>query len=139
MKNDDIRWIQRFNHFTKALSQLSKAVKLSQERTLSNLEELGLIQSFEYTFELTWNTVKDYFETQGETAILGCRDAIRLAFRRGLILDGDTWMAMLEDRKLTTHSYNEETARTITASIITKYFPEFLKIQASFQNLPGLK
>jgi hypothetical protein len=52
MSVQDIRWIQRFNHFVKALSQLEEAVQLAQQRPLSKLEEQGLIQAFEFTHEL---------------------------------------------------------------------------------------
>ncbi|MDQ6959947.1 MAG: nucleotidyltransferase substrate binding protein, partial [Mariprofundaceae bacterium] len=106
MSTEDVRWIQRFNHFLQALAQLQDAVALSQQRPLSKLEEQGLIQAFKYTFELAWSTVKDYFESQGETAILGGRDAFRLAFRRGLIEDGETWMDMIKSRTLSVHTYN---------------------------------
>src|SRR5436309_1163640 len=60
MPTQDIRWIQRFNHFIKAFAQLKEAVELTQQRSLSKLEEQGLIQAFEYTHELAWNTLKDF-------------------------------------------------------------------------------
>jgi len=130
MTTQDIRWIQRFNHFSKAFAQLKEAVQLSQQRKLSKLEEQGLIQSFEYTYELAWNVLKDYLELQGETEIHGSRDAIRLAFRRGLIADGDTWMEMIRDRISSTHTYNEETARKVAANVVKLYFPEFEKLRS---------
>lgn len=135
MSTQDIRWIQRFNHFIKALSQLTEAVTLAQQRQLSKLEEQGLIQAFEYTYELAWNTLKDYFEAQGETGIHGSRDAIRLAFRRGLIENGETWMDMIKDRTLTTHTYNEETARKISSAVFENYYPEFVKLGKLLQSL----
>ncbi len=61
----EIRWIQRFENYAKAFGNLNSAVDLANERTLSNLEEQGLIQAFEYTFELAWKTVKDYLEHAG--------------------------------------------------------------------------
>jgi nucleotidyltransferase substrate binding protein (TIGR01987 family) len=130
MTTQDIRWIQRFNHFSKAFAQLKEAVQLSQQRKLSKLEEQGLIQAFEYTYELAWNVLKDYLELQGETEIHGSRDAIRLAFRRGLIADGDTWMEMIRDRISSTHTYNEETARKVAANVVKLYFPEFEKLRS---------
>jgi nucleotidyltransferase substrate binding protein (TIGR01987 family) len=130
MTTQDIRWIQRFNHFSKAFAQLKEAVQLSQQRKLSKLEEQGLIQAFEYTYELAWNVLKDYLESQGETEIHGSRDAIRLAFRRGLIADGDTWMEMIRDRISSTHTYNEETARKVAANVVKLYFPEFEKLRS---------
>ena len=57
MSAKDIRWIQRFNHFLKALVQLREAVELSRQRPLSKLEQQGLIQAFEFTHELAWNTL----------------------------------------------------------------------------------
>jgi len=61
----DIRWQQRLQNYRKALSQLALAVTLSQQRPLSNLEKQGLIQGFEFTHELAWNVLKDYFVYQG--------------------------------------------------------------------------
>jgi len=125
MSEHDIRWIQRFNHFSKALSQLKKFIDRGE---LNELEEQGLIQAFEYTYELAWNTLKDYFEAQGETGIHGSRDAIRLAFRRDLIQEGDSWMRMIEDRARSTHTYNEETAKGIAQAVIQRYYMEFTKL-----------
>ncbi len=75
--------------YTKALSILSKFIKKGE---LNELEIQGFIEGFEYTYELAWNIMKDFYEDQGETGILGSRDAIRLAFNRALIKDGDAWM-----------------------------------------------
>ncbi len=130
----DIRWIQRFNHFTKALGQLKKFI---QKGKLNELEEQGLIQAFEYTYELAWNTLKDYLEAQGETEIHGSRDTLRLAFQRGLIEDGETWMDMVRSRTLTSHTYNEEIARQIANSVSQQYFPQFVKIHEKLLSLMG--
>ena len=125
MSQEDIRWIQRFNNFSKALSQLRKFIAKGE---LNELEEQGLIQAFEYTFELAWNSIKDYFETQGETNINGSRDAFRLAFRRGIIEEGEIWMDMIKSRTLTSHTYNEDIARQIACDISEKYYPAFEKL-----------
>lgn len=125
MSQEDIRWIQRFNNFSKALNQLRKFIAKGE---LNEFEEQGLIQAFEYTYELAWNSIKDYFETQGETGINGSRDAFRLAFRRGIIENGELWMDMIKSRILTSHTYNEDIARQIACDITEKYFPEFEKL-----------
>ncbi len=135
MSTQDIRWIQRSKNYEKAFSQLQEAVEISQKRSLSKLEEQGLIQAFEYTYELAWNTLKDYFESQGEINIHGSKDAIKLAFRRGLIENGDTWMNMVEDRTMTTHTYNDETAKKILQAILKSYYFEFQKLCNILQNL----
>ena len=126
MTAQDIRWIQRFNHFEKALGQLKKFV---QKGELNELEEQGLIQAFEYTYELAWNSLKDYLEAQGETEIHGSRDALRLAFKRGLIEDGETWMEMIESRSLTSHTYNEEVAKQIANAVSQKYLSRFVALR----------
>ena len=55
LKNKDVRWRQRFQNFRKAFSQLSNAAALAQQRELTELEQQGLIQAFEFTHELAWN------------------------------------------------------------------------------------
>jgi len=79
MSKADIQWKQRFQNCNRALAGLKDAVNLASQRKLSELEELGLIKAFEFTHELAWNVLKDFFENQGETGILGSRDAVRLA------------------------------------------------------------
>lgn len=125
---EDIRWIQRFNNFNKALAQLTEAVELSKQRKLSKLEEQGLIQAFEYTHELAWNALKDFLENRGVKNIFGSKDATRAAFKADLIDEGEIWMQMIESRNLTTHTYDEATATKIIAAVIDSYFAEFEKL-----------
>ena len=121
----DIRWKQRLKNLKKAFSELSDAVALSKSRELSKLEKQGLIQSFEYTHELAWNVLRDYFLDQGNTDITGSKDATRTAYKYGLIQEGDTWMEMIQSRNLTSHTYNQETADSIVSNILNSYFTEF--------------
>ena len=125
MTAKDIRWIQRFNNFEKALNKLTKFIKKGK---LNEFERPGFIQAFEYTFELAWNTLKDYFEEQGEQNIFGSRDAFRLAFKRGLIEDGETWMKMITSRIATSHTYNEDVAVKIADDTKNLYYGEFVKL-----------
>ena len=132
MGGDDIRWIQRLASFTKALEQLTRFIDKGR---LNELERQGLIQSFEYNYELAWNAIKDFYENQGEVGIQGSRDAIRLAFKRGLIQDGDAWMDMIKSRTLTAHTYNEEIAEEIAKAVCNIYYPEFVKLQKKLKEL----
>ncbi|WP_375191686.1 nucleotidyltransferase substrate binding protein [Marinobacter sp.] len=129
MVDKDIRWLQRLSNFEKAYRQLDEAVALSQTRALSELEKQGVIQAFEYTYELAWNVIRDYFRWQGNSGITGSRDAIREAFANGLIDEGEQWMQMLKDRNRTSHTYNEETAREILKNILALYHPLFSGFQ----------
>ena len=135
MKNEDLRWLQRAKHFHKAFSQLQEAVELARERPLSKLEAQGLIQGFEYTHELAWNTLKDYYKEGGVEGIRGSIDATRLAFREGFIENGEVWMNMIQSRNLTSHTYNESTAAQIVTAILDSYFMEFQIFQNKLEEL----
>lgn len=127
MQNQDMRWEQRFKNYQKALRQLERFLK---ETDLNDMEEQGLIQAFEYTYELAWNTIKDYLVYQGITDVVGSRDAFRIAYNRGLILEGSIWMSMIESRIKSSHTYNEEVAKEILKEIREKYFKLFIQLEA---------
>ncbi|WP_298273391.1 nucleotidyltransferase substrate binding protein [Geobacter sp.] len=135
MNSLDIRWQQRFNHYKKALQQLTKAVELSRERPLSELEQQGLIQAFEFTHELAWNVMKDFFEYQGTTSIMGSRDATREAFSRNIVTDGEGWMEMIRSRNQSSHTYNLEIAAEIVEKVITLYYPLFVSFERRMEAL----
>ncbi|MEW6203374.1 MAG: nucleotidyltransferase substrate binding protein [bacterium] len=128
MSEQDIRWIQRYKHFMQAFGQLEKAVELSEQRPLTELEEQGMIQAFEYTHELAWNVLKDFLESQGLRNLYGSKDTTREAFKRGLIENGEVWMDMIKNRNLTTHTYNGEIAQKIVRAIIENYRTEFKQL-----------
>ncbi|MEI8210245.1 MAG: nucleotidyltransferase substrate binding protein [Methylococcales bacterium] len=135
MTTEDIRWKQRFFNYKRALLQLNNAVELNQQRPLSNLEKQGLIQSFEYCHELAWNVLKDFFEYQGKTSMMGSRDATREAFNRDLLSNGEAWMQMITSRNQTSHTYDEAIADAIAKKIITIYQPLFVELQHKMQML----
>lgn len=128
----DVRWMQRFANYRRALSQLQKFIAQGQ---LNELEQQGLIQAFEYTHELAWNMLRDYLREQGNQAIHGSRDATREAFKLELIADGDSWMDMIKDRNQTSHTYNEATAKAIVANITERYMDLFVTLQNTMQGL----
>ncbi len=132
MENQDVRWKQRFQNYEKALKQLSKFI---DKGILNELEEQGLIQCFEYTYELAWNVMKDFFEYQAETGINGSRDAIKLAFKRDLIQDGDQWMDMIKSRIKSSHTYNEETADEVVNKILNSYYTLFVDFKIKMKTL----
>ena len=129
----DIRWQQRFANYQRALQQLADAVALSKERTLSRLEQQGLIQAFEFTQELAWQVMKDYFEFQGNPSLSGSRDAIRAAFRVGLVEDGEGWMDTIKSRNRSSHTYDENTANALAALITDRYLSLFIAFQQRMQ------
>lgn len=122
----EIRWQQRFYNYNKALKQLDAFV---EKPDLNPLEEQGLIKAFEYTYELGWNTMRDFLRYQGEVDIPGSREAIRKSHSAGILPDGSVWMQMLADRNRTSHTYDEETAIEITQAIRALYHPAFVQFR----------
>jgi len=135
MSATDIRWIQRFNNYNKALGQLAEALALASQRELSKLEAQGLIQSFEYTHELAWNTLKDFLESRGAQKMYGSKDVSREALKAGLIENGETWMAMINSRNRTMHTYDEATAEEIVTAVKNSYFAEFEALLTKLKRL----
>lgn len=132
---EDIRWRQRFDNFLRAFQTLRRAVELAAQRDLSELEQQGLVQGFEFTHELAWNVLKDYLEEQGITGIIGSKNAAREAFKNGLIEDGEVWMEMIKARNLSSHTYNLETAEEIVEGILTRFYPAFEQMMHTFSSL----
>ena len=133
--NSDIRWIQRFDNYCRALQTLRNAAELATQRPLSELEQQGLIQGFEFTHELAWNLLKDFLEAQGIAGLIGSRDAIRTAFKNGLLEDGETWMEMIKARNLSSHTYQQDLAQRIATDILTRFYPAFVALEQRMRSL----
>ena len=131
----DTRWRQRLNNYTLARQRLSEAVQLNEQRGLTPLEQQGLIQAFEFTHELAWNVMKDYFYWQGNAQITGARDATREAFSQGLVDDGEGWMAMIKSRNQTSHTYNQAIAEQIVELICQRYNSLFAAFETRMRQI----
>ncbi len=115
------RWKQRFQNFERAFLLLQEALE-NDPGGLSDLEKEGVIQRFEYTFELAWNTLKDYMEYNGIVLDqLTPRPIIKAAFAAKIIEDGQTWTDMLEHRNLMSHTYDQEKFETVITAISEHY------------------
>lgn len=132
MSAQDIRWLQRLSNYRRALAQLKKFIDKGE---LNELEQQGLIKAFEFTHELAWNVLRDYFEYQGNSGITGSRDATREAFQHDLIRDGETWMGMIKSRNQSVHTYNKETADEISKLITTRYVALFIALEDKMSEL----
>ena len=131
----DIRWKQRFSNFRKAFKQLEAAVALAKICDLSTLEKQGLVQSFEYTHELAWQVLKDFFPYQGNPQIHGSRDATREAFKNSLLDDGEIWMDMIKSRNKSSHTYNKDIAAEIAQKTTEQYFEAFSAFKAKMEEI----
>lgn len=133
MSEQDIRWQQRFGQFEKAFLLLQDAIRIERP---SVIERAGLIQFFEMSFELAWKLLKDFEEAEG-FIVKSPRDAVKQAFEVNIISKGHDWIDALEDRNLTTHTYNEDTAVAVEQKIRDKYFPCLLQLYLDFSAKAG--
>jgi nucleotidyltransferase substrate binding protein (TIGR01987 family) len=131
MTDKTIRWKQRFQNYEKVLSQLDSAVE--RISTLSDLEKEGLVQRFEYSFELAWKTLKDYLESQNVEAKFP-RDVIKEGFKYELLPDGEIWLEMFEIRNIIAHTCDEKILQTSVSQIAFHYYPELKKLYTFFKN-----
>lgn len=123
MAEQDIRWQQRFKNFQRAFFLLREAME-NDLNTLNQLEKEGVIQRFEYTFELAWKVLKDKMEFDGlELNQISPKAVVRQAFAAKYIKDADTWLRMIGDRNLMSHTYDFSKFEIVIVSIKNDYLP----------------
>lgn len=125
-----IRWKERFESFSKALLQLETGL---QQKEFSVLEKDGVIKRFEFTFELAWKTLQDVLTDRGYPDIKGPKPVIKQAFSDEVIIDGQAWIDMLNDRNKSTHLYDEVSARAIFDKIQTEYLKLLIDLKTILQ------
>jgi nucleotidyltransferase substrate binding protein (TIGR01987 family) len=96
---------------------------------LNERERQGLIKAFEYCFELGWNTLRDLLLAEGNADLIDSRDTLRLAFRVGLMDEGEAWLLMVQDRNLTSHTDNRATAEQLSREVEEHYLPCFRELR----------
>ena len=120
--NKDIRWIQRFHNFDRAFLLLRSALEERGLEQMSEQEKEGLIQRFEYSYELAWKTMKDYLEEQG-TIInpVTPRNVIKEAFSAQIIADGQVWVDMMLHRNLLAYTYDFSKFKEVLDAVVERY------------------
>ncbi|WP_295674660.1 nucleotidyltransferase substrate binding protein [uncultured Mucilaginibacter sp.] len=130
MENKDIRWKQRFQNFEKAFLFFETAV---DKASYTPIEVGGLVQAFEFTYELGWKTIKDFLYEQGLSTNFP-REAIKEGFQTKIIEDGHTWLQMLEKRNEFSHTYNETVAKEAVKTIKYIYYPAIGQVYRFFKD-----
>lgn len=127
MKNNlkEIRWKQRFANFEKAYRSFQDA--LSRDTESDEVLRAGLVQNFEFLFEIAWKTLKDKLEAGGVEKMLP-RDVIQEAFGVGFIKDGRVWLKMLDTRNKLSHIYDETVSKKAEKEIREKYSLAFTEL-----------
>jgi nucleotidyltransferase substrate binding protein (TIGR01987 family) len=118
---------EKFAEYRKAVNKLKEAL---DEDASNPLLYDGVMQRFEFTYEIAWKLMKLYLEFEGIATVNSPWAAFKEAFAAGIITDGETWIDMINARNLTVHIYNEQMAKEIYNKVKDKYYPVF----AAFAN-----
>lgn len=132
MSSSDIRWKQRFQNFEKAIKRLEEALNKDE---LSELERNGLIQRFEFTIELCWNTIKDFLVSQGVQFKPTPKETIRQAYKSQLIESAQELIDALDLRNELSHDYSEEKFEKAEATIREMIFPAIESVYKYFKGV----
>lgn len=109
--------------FNKALSRLNIGIKKAKDQ----LDNDGVIQRFEFTFELLWKTLRLFLLSEG-IITKSPKEALRESFRFGLIKDEEIFLDMLDDRNQTSHIYSEDVSKEIVRRIKKFYIPKLTEL-----------
>jgi nucleotidyltransferase substrate binding protein (TIGR01987 family) len=132
MNDKEIRWKQRFQNFGKAFLRLKEAIEINKP---SELERNGLVQRFEFTIELCWNTLKDYLEHEGLQFKPTPKETLRQAFKSGIIDDAQVLIDGLDIRNELSHDYSGEKFEKSEINIRDRIYPAIEKVYLFFQGL----
>jgi nucleotidyltransferase substrate binding protein (TIGR01987 family) len=113
-------------NYSKALNRLEDALRRDQS---DDIVVDAVIQRFEFTYELSWKLIMAYMSYNGIADIKTPRQAFKEAFAAGLLDEGDVWLEMLNDRNLTSHTYDESTARRVCEKVKNKYYIALSKLK----------
>jgi nucleotidyltransferase substrate binding protein (TIGR01987 family) len=128
MATADIRWHQRFENLQRALGQLEAAIAAHAEAPGNELIGMALIKAYEFSFELSWKTLKDLLHYNGIDADLP-REVIKQAFGYELIEEGQTWIDMLEQRYLMAHTYDQSRAERAIELVVDRFWPALRRLR----------
>jgi nucleotidyltransferase substrate binding protein (TIGR01987 family) len=122
-----IRWVERFENFKKALTNFQETIACIEDNGINKIYTMALIQAFEIVFELSWKTIKDYLEFNGIKTDTP-RETIKEAFSKNIIINGQIWIEMMEARNKTSRTYKEEYANELVSEILNNYAPLLNKL-----------
>lgn len=126
------RFEERRADFYSALQRLQEAL----EYEINDVTIDGVLHRFEFTFELSWKTLKDYLEYLGVSETSGSpREVIQLAFKQGIIEDGEQWIKMMISRNMLSHMYDENISREIYDTIKNNYIKLFTNLKEKFEQI----
>lgn len=133
MADPDVRWRQRFENYSRALSLLSSALAGGPD-VLNDLEKEGAVQRFENTVELAWKALKDFLEFSGVKLVsVTPRSVVKAAFAARVIADGQLWIDMIDHRSLLSHKYDQSLLSRGLEEIRARYLPALAALHRYLQ------
>ena len=122
--------MKRYEERRKDLDNAIESLKLGLMEEPDELRIDGVLQRFEFTFELAWKCMKDYMEIEGIVSSIGSpREIIQLAFKHNIIDDGEKWIEMMLARNSLSHMYDKNISREIYMKIKENYIFLIQKLQ----------
>ncbi|HOO32477.1 MAG TPA: nucleotidyltransferase substrate binding protein [Thermotogota bacterium] len=115
----------KLHNFEKALARLKEAVTQYKKEKSNDLMRDGMIQRFEFTYELSWKATKEKLEELGLFDNSSPRAVIKEAFSQKIIENENLWLLIIKDRNMTSHVYKEEMADEIAQRITSTYIQTF--------------
>jgi len=132
--NEDIRWKQRFENYKKALKSLKKSGVESNPTT--DLEQEGLVQRFEFTWELAWQTLQDVLVKRGIYTVKGSNPVVQEAGNLQIISNLKEWDKMRRDRNRASHTYDSVMLSELVKNIKSVYLSLFLELEKTLDSEP---
>jgi len=124
---------EKFVAYSSALKRLNEAIEMYKKENNAILLD-GTIQRFEFTVELGWKLMKQYLEDEKFGEFNSPKSTVKEAYRVGIIEDGEQWLDMLDDRNLTSHTYDEEVAKEIYRNILTRHIEILMKLEEKLKS-----
>lgn len=132
---NDIRWKQRFQNFNRAFLLLNGVFAERKLMELSDLEQEGVIQRFEFCYELAWKTMKDFLDEQGAVVEpLTPRAVIKAAYAAEIISDGQVWIDMMLHRNILSHNYDSSNFKEVLTALVDHYLQAFRQLHVWFKD-----
>jgi nucleotidyltransferase substrate binding protein (TIGR01987 family) len=128
-------FLEKYELFTKAYDALEKGIVEYNQNPNSEVMKAGIIKMYEFTWELSWKTLKEYIEEQNIEFLPSPRQTIKEAYQLTILNDEDTWMNILDDRNIMNHTYDQMKANELVPRIINEYFVAFRNLKMTFKKL----
>ena len=127
--------LQKVENYQNALQRLKEAIVRYQAAPGDTLYRDGLIQRFEFTFELAWKSLREYMEDQGIVmTIVSPRSVLKEAYAIGIIDNPDIWNEAVDSRNLMSHIYDEETAVSIANRVSAEFIIPLTALAEFYKN-----